>query len=170
MNLFGFKNNDNGASLLEVMIAMVVLTIGFLGVIALALVLTNNNVAAGKINTATAIAQAEVSQLNCLRVSGILQNFPKISPWTYTYTVDPTVSTPDKRNTVISCINLALSKGGPAPDAPSPKGLGITLPYTVTINFFNNPNPLSATLINAQVEVGWRDVGHHIIVMNDIIS
>ncbi len=166
MNLVDFKNNDNGASLLEVMIAMVVLAIGFLGVIALALVLTNNNAAAGKINTATAIAQAEVSQLNCLRTSGILQNFPQISPWTYTYTVNPTVSTPDKRNTVTSCITEALSKGGHAPDS----SLGVTIPYTVTINFFNNPNPFSSTLINAQIEVGWRDVGRHIIVMNDIIS
>ena len=53
--------NRNGASLLEVMIAMVILTVGFLGVMALAVALTNNNATAGKINTATAIAQAEVS-------------------------------------------------------------------------------------------------------------
>ena len=162
--------NRNGASLLEVMIAMVILTVGFLGVMALAVALTNNNATAGKINTATAIAQAEVSQLNCLGVSGIEQYFPQVNPWTYTYTVTPTVLTPDLRNTVTSCINSALAAGGPAPDSPAPTGLGVTLPYTVSINFSNNPNPTSTTVINAQVEVSWHDVGQHVIIMNDLIS
>lgn len=40
---------------------MVILAIGFLGVIALALVLTNNNAAAGKINTTTAILRRRKS-------------------------------------------------------------------------------------------------------------
>ncbi|MCL4429015.1 MAG: prepilin-type N-terminal cleavage/methylation domain-containing protein [Deltaproteobacteria bacterium] len=163
-------NNRNGASLLEVMIAMVILTVGFLGVMALAIALTNNNATAGKINTATAIAQAQVSQLNCLGVSGIEQYFPQVNPWTYTYTVNPTVLTPDLRNTVTSCINSALAAGGPAPDSPAPTGLGVTLPYTVSINFSNNPNPTSATVINAQVEVSWQDTTQHVIVMNDLIS
>lgn len=163
-------NNRNGASLLEVMIAMVILTVGFLGVMALAIALTNNNATAGKINTATAIAQAQVSQLNCLGVSGIEQYFPQVNPWTYTYTVTPTVLTPDLRNTVTSCINSALAAGGPAPDSPAPTGLGVTLPYTVSINFSNNPNPTSTTVINAQVEVSWHDVGQHVIIMNDLIS
>ena len=162
--------NRNGASLLEVMIAMVILTVGFLGVMALAVALTNNNATAGKINTATAIAQAEVSQLNCLGVGGIEQYFPQVNPWTYTYTVTPTVLTPDLRNTVTSCINSALAAGGPAPDSPAPTGLGVTLPYTVSINFSNNPNPTSTTVINAQVEVSWHDVGQHVIIMNDLIS
>ncbi len=162
--------NRNGASLLEVMIAMVILTVGFLGVMALAVALTNNNATAGKINTATAIAQAEVSQLNCLGVSGIEQYFPQVNPWTYTYTVNPTVLTPDARNSVTSCINSALTAGGPAPDSPAPAGLGVTLPYTVTINFSNNPNPASTTVINAQIEVGWQDMGQHVIEMNDLIS
>ena len=162
--------NRNGASLLEVMIAMVILTVGFLGVMALAVALTNNNATAGKINTATAIAHAEVSQLNCLGVSGIEQYFPQVNPWTYTYTVTPTVLTPDLRNTVTSCINSALAAGGPAPNSPAPTGLGVTLPYTVSINFSNNPNPTSTTVINAQVEVSWQDVGQHVIIMNDLIS
>jgi Flp pilus assembly protein TadG len=163
-------NNRSGASLLEVMIAMVILTVGFLGVMALSIALTNNNATAGKINTATTIAQAEVSQLNCLGAVGIQQYFPQINPWTYSYTVNPVVLTPDARNTVTSCINPALTAGGPAPDSPPPGGLGVTLPYTVTINFSNNPNPASTTVINAQVEVGWQDMGQHVIVMNDLIS
>ena len=164
------RNNRTGASLLEVMIAMVILTVGFLGVMALAVALTNNNATAGKINTATTIAQAQVSQLNCLGVGGIEQYFPQVNPWTYTYTVNPTVLTPDLRNTVTSCIDSALAAGGPAPDSPAPTGLGVTLPYTVSINFSNNPNPASTTVINAQVEVSWYDVGQHVIIMNDLIS
>jgi hypothetical protein len=162
--------NRNGASLLEVMIAMVILMVGFLGVMALSIALTNNNATAGKINTATAIAQAEVSQLSCLGVQGIEQYFPQVNPWTYTYTVNPTVLTPDKRNPVKLCINSVLAAGGLAPDSPAPIGLGVTLPYTVTINFSNNPNPSSTAVINAQVEVGWQDTGQHIIEMNDLIS
>ena len=164
--------NRTGASLLEVMIAMVILTVGFLGVMALAVALTDNNATAGKINTATTIAQAQVSQLNCLGVGGIEQYFPQVNPWTYTYTVNPTVLTPDTRNPVTLCINPALAAGvnEPAPDSLPPTGLGVTLPYTVTINFSSNPNPTSTTVINAQVEVSWQDTGQHVIEMNDLIS
>ena len=174
--------NRNGASLLEVMIAMVILTVGFLGVMALSVALTNNNATAGKINTATAIAQAEVSQLNCLGVTGItdpLKGFVPLLPGgtlpgTYTYIVTPTSINPntqkDTRNQVTLCINSALAAGGSAPDSPAPTGLGVTLPYTVSINFSNNPNPTSTNVINAQVEVSWHDVGQHVIIMNDLIS
>ncbi len=162
--------NINGASLLEVMIAMIILAIGFLGVMALAVALTNNNATASKVNTATTIAQSQVSQLNCLGVSGIQKDFPQINPWTYTYKVNPTVLTPDSRNTVKFCINPALAIGGPAPDSPSPTGLGVTLPYTVTINFSYNPNPTSMTVINAQIEVSWQDTQQHVIEMDDLIS
>ena len=175
--------NRNGASLLEVMIAMVILTFGFLGVMALAVALTNNNATAGKINTATAIAQAEVSQLNCLGVKGItdpLNGFVPLLPGgtlpgTYTYIVTPTIINPntqkDTRNQVALCINSALTFGSlVSPDSPAPTGLGVTLPYTVIINFSNNPNPTSTTVINAQVEVSWQDTGQHVIEMNDLIS
>ena len=173
MNKNIVKINNKGASLLEVMIAMVILTVGFLGVMALAVALTNNNATASKVNTATTIAQAQVSQLNCLGVAGIntsLTNWGIAIPGTYTYTVSPVVSNPDARNKVNTCINSALAVGGPAPDSPSPTGLGVTLPYTVTINFSNNPNPASTPVINAQVEVSWRDITDHVIVMNDLIS
>ncbi len=153
---------------------MVILTVGFLGVMALAVALTNNNATAGKINTATTIAQAQVSQLNCLGVTGVNNNLATWGiaalPGTYTYTVYPAVLIPDTRNQVTSCINQALAVGGPPPDSPSPTGLGVTLPYHVTIKFSNNPNPASTTVINAQVEVSWQDTGQHVIVMNDLIS
>ena len=175
MNKNIVKINNKGASLLEVMIAMVILTVGFLGVMALAVALTNNNATASKVNTATTIAQAQVSQLNCLGVAGINNNLATMwgiaaLPGTYTYTVSPVVSNPDVRNKVNTCINSALTVHGPAPDSPSPTGLGVTLPYTVTIKFSNNPNPASTTVINAQVEVSWQDIGQHVIVMNDLIS
>lgn len=165
--------NNKGASLLEVMIAMVILTVGFLGVMALAIALTNNNATAGKVNTATTIAQAEVSQLNCLGVLGIQNNLGvwgiAALPGTFNYTVSPTVN-PDTRNKVATCINPALAAGGPAPNSVPPSGLGVTLPYTVTVNLSYNPNPASTTVINAQVEVSWRDTSQHVIVMNDLIS
>ena len=174
MNKNIVKINNKGASLLEVMIAMVILTVGFLGVMALAIALTNNNATASKVNTATTIAQAQVSQLNCLGVTGINNNLATWGiaalPGIYTYTVSPVVSNPDARNKVNTCINSALAVSGPAPDSPSPTGLGVTLPYTVTINFSNNPNPASTTVINAQVEVSWKDITDHVIVMNDLIS
>ena len=169
--------NSNGAALLEVMIAMVILTVGFLGVMALSIALTNNNATAGKINTATTIAQAEVSQLNCLGVSGINNNLANWGiaalPGTYTYTVSPVVLNPDSRNSVTSCINPVLATGGPAPDT----GLGVTLPYTVTINLAYNS--ISPSLINAKVQVSWynvynvgnvgNNIGEHIITLYDTI-
>ena len=180
MNKNIVKINNKGASLLEVMIAMVILTVGFLGVMALAVALTNNNATAGKVNTATTIAQAQVSQLNCLGVTGIQNDFVPLLPGgtlpgTYKYIVTPTIINPntqkDTRNQVALCINSALTLGSSlAPDSPAPTGLGVTLPYTVTINFSNNPNQVSTPVINAQVEVSWRDITEHVIVMNDLIS
>lgn len=173
--------NRNGASLLEVMIAMVILTVGFLGVMALSIALTNNNATAGKINTATVIAQAEVSQLNCLGVTGINNNLTNwgISalPGTYTYTVSPVVLNPDSRNSVTSCINPVLAVGGAAPDSPASAGLGVTIPYIVTINLAYNS--ISPSLINAKVQVSWynaynvgnagNNIGEHIITLYDTI-
>ena len=169
--------NRSGASLLEVMIAMVILTVGFLGVMALAVALTNNNATAGKINTATAIAQAEVSQLNCLGVTGIQQYFPQVNPWTYTYTVTPTVINPntqkDTRNQVTACLSPALTAGSTI----APINLGVTLPYTVTINL--GYNSISPSLIDAEVQVSWynaynvgnagNNIGEHIITLYDTI-
>ena len=54
-------NNNAGESLLEVMIAMLILTFAFLGVMALSISLLDNNSLAGKTNFATNIAQMEVS-------------------------------------------------------------------------------------------------------------
>ena len=181
MKTFVSIKNSNGASLLEVMIAMVILTVGFLGVMALSIALTNNNATAGKINTATTIAQAEVSQLNCLGVSGINNNLANWGiaslPGTYTYTVSPVVLNPDSRNSVTSCINPALASGGPAPYSPAPTGLGITLLYTVTINLAYNS--ISPSLINAKVQVTWynaynvgnagNNIGEHMITLYDTI-
>lgn len=173
MKSFLWIKNDRGASLLEAMIAMVILLIGFLGVMALSVALTNDNASAGKINTATAIAQAEVSQLNCLGVAGIESNLTNWGitalPGTYTYTVSPILN-PDKRNTVTACINSALTQNGPSPNSSAATGLGVTLPYKVTISLSDNPNPSSTTVINAQVEVSWNDTTPHVIVMNDLIS
>ncbi|MHB8232536.1 MAG: type IV pilus modification PilV family protein [bacterium] len=177
MKINVLKNNCSGASLLEVMIAMVILTVGFLGVMALSIALTNNNATAGKINTATTIAQAEVSQLNCLGVSGIQQYFPQISPWTYTYIVTPTIINPntqkDTRNQVSQCLNPALTAGS----AIAPINLGVTLPYTVTVNLaYNSTSP---SLIDAEVQVSWYDaynagnvgnIGEHMIILYNTIG
>ena len=162
-----FIKNRNGASLLEVMIAMVILTVGFLGVMALAVALTNNNATASKVNTATTIAQAQVSQLNCLGAEGLI-NTNSLPPWwiavppgwKYKYTVSPVAPNSGTRNKETTC-------GGPATI-----GIGVTLPYTVTIHLFNNPNLPSTSVIkaiNAQVEVSWGDITKHVIVMNDLI-
>ena len=184
------KINQNGASLLEVMIAMVILAIGFLGVMALSVALTNDNATASKINTGPAIAQAQVSQLDCLGASGIQGKF--MTPcssgslkgctesasgpytyYTYAYTVNPFIlnQAADNRNSVASCINSALTVGGGGtyPDSSPLNSLGVTLPYSVKMIIYE-PVPGSATVINAQVAVSWRDITAHALVMNDTIS
>jgi len=181
------KNND-GASLLEVLIAMVILTVAFLGVMALSISLLNNNALATKINTAASIAQMQVSQLNCLGTTGVPSYF-NASPVAvagcsagdtcYEYEITPTVLNPvtntDTRTTVNACINPVLTKGSvyvPGELPPTPPniagGIGITVPYTVTITFA--PNPIQPAAINAQVNVSWQGVRQHVITMYDIIS
>lgn len=161
-------NNNAGESLLEVMIAMLILTFAFLGVMALSISLLDNNSLAGKTNFATNIAQMEVSQLNCLGVTNVTRDFGV--PSTYSYTVSPVILTPDTRNTIKACINPALAVGGPQPAGLlSAGGIGITNTYLVTITLAENPNPNTTGAVDATVDVSW-DSGHHVIVMDDIIA
>ncbi|MCL4497161.1 MAG: prepilin-type N-terminal cleavage/methylation domain-containing protein [Deltaproteobacteria bacterium] len=188
MNKNIVKINNKGASLLEVMIAMVILTVAFLGIMALSISLLNNNALSTKINTATSIAQAQVSQLNCLGTTNVPSSFtPSPLPVAacpagdtcYKYEITPTVLNPvtntDTRTNVTACINPVLAVSGdapgefpPTPANPGIGGIGITVPYTVTITLA--PNPTNPSAINAQVDVGWQDTGQHVITMYDIIS
>ena len=162
--------NSNGASLLEVMIAMVILTVAFLGVVALSTFLFKTNAQATNMNIATEIAQSEVSQLNCLGATVIKSNLTNWGitalPGTYTYTVSPTIQNPDARDPVPACIYPALAKGGPAPGGLPPLGLGITIPYTVSITFSSNPN--NSNLIDAAVTVSWNN-GQQAVNFYDVV-
>ena len=192
-------NRNDGASLLEVMIAMVILAIGFFGVMALSLALANNNATAGKINTATSIAQSQIDQLDCLGIGqsgqtgisgGILGNF--ISPcssgslkgctqsvtgttvvYTYTYTVPPIISgsSTDNRNSVPYCLNKALLAGQGSSSPAYPDSTPLTsLGVTLPYTVTVALTQPGSTTINAQVEVKWQDTSNHLIIMNDIIS
>ena len=158
--------NSNGASLLEVMIAMVILTVAFLGVVALSTFLFKTNAQATNMNIATEIAQSEVSQLNCMGASGITKYFIAPNYPIATYYVYPTVQNPDTRDPVPACIYPALAKGGPAPGGLPPLGLGITIPYTVSITFSSNPN--NSNLIDAAVTVSWNN-GQQAVNFYDVV-
>ncbi|MCL4542545.1 MAG: prepilin-type N-terminal cleavage/methylation domain-containing protein [Deltaproteobacteria bacterium] len=168
VNIF-FKVGNNGASLLEVMIAMVILAVGFLGVMALSTSLFQGNTEATNMNIATEIAQSEASQLNCLGVSGITGNFT--SPAYYpdaTYYVYPTIQSPDTRDPVTTCINPVLAAGGPVPASlPSSGGLGITTGYVVKIFFSTNPN--NSSLLDALVRVSWNN-GQQAVTFYDVVA
>jgi hypothetical protein len=176
-----FVKDKSGASLLEVMIAMVILTVGFLGVMALALALTNNNSTAGKINTATTIAQSQVSQLNYLGTSmgtaNIETNF--VPSDAYGSILLSTVC-PDNSPNGSACYEYEISPEYGVPNsALTNVNYGITLPYTVMFILYGNS--ISAGIINGTVEVCWQDGGlvcrldgggqniQHIIEMNDVI-
>lgn len=190
--------NTAGASLLEVMVAMVILAIGFLGVMALSLALTNNNATAGKINTATAIAQSQVNQLDCLGIGtsgatgingGIEENI--ISPcasgtlkgctqavsgtsvvYTYTYIIPPLISaaSTDDRNAIPYCINSAMiiGQGNASPVYPDSSPLK-NLGVTLPYTVKVSITQPASNSITAQVMVSWQDTAPHAIVMNDII-
>ena len=183
--------NRNGASLLEVMIAMVILTVGFLGVMALAVALTNNNATAGKINTATTIAQAEVSQLNYIgetegpaNLVAYFTNYLPSQVYGYSNGNTPlSTSCPSSFNGSI-CYEYEISPQD-APQSGSPAenvDNGVTLPYTVMFILNQNSSQTSSEVINAVVEVCWQDGGsacrldgggqyvQHVIEMNDVIS
>ena len=187
MKIFVSIKNSSGASLLEVMIAMVILTVGFLGVMALAIALTNNNATAGKINTATTIAQAEVSQLNYI---GETEGPANLEAYFTTYLPSPSygatqisANCPNSFNGSI-CYEYEISpqdapqSGSPAENADN----GVTLPYTVMFILNQNSSQTSSEVINAVVEVCWQDGGlvcrldgggqyaQHVIEMNDVIS
>ncbi|MGC8554842.1 MAG: type IV pilus modification PilV family protein [Candidatus Acidulodesulfobacterium sp.] len=187
MKTFISIKNNSGASLLEVMIAMVILTVGFLGVMALSVALTNNNATAGKINTATAIAQAEVSQLNYI---GETQGPANLEADFTSYLPSPSYGATQISTKCPSsfsggiCYEYEISPQD-APQAGSPAenvDNGVTLPYTVMFILNQNAAQTSSEVLNAVVEVCWQDGGlvcrldgggqyaQHLIVMNDVIS
>ena len=179
--------NRNGASLLEVMIAMVILTVGFLGVMALAVALTNNNATAGKINTATTIAQAQVSQLSYLAATkGVANIETNFTPSTSYGSTQISTKCPSNSPSGSVCYEYELNPEDVVPNTVPPPPLpltnvnyGITLPYTVM--FILNSIQSSTGTINSTVEVCWQDGGNvcmldgngqyvqHVITMNYII-
>ena len=162
MKICIFKDSNKGASLLEVLIAMVILAVGFLGVIALSTFLFKGNAQTTNMNIASEIAEMQMSQLNCLGATKALSPFPFTSSpiavaacpsgdTCYEYEITPTVLNPvtktDTRTNVTACINPVLTRGGPAPGSLPPGGLGITTTYYVKlVNNTTANQPVDATI------------------------
>ncbi len=165
---------SKGFSLVEVMVAIVILLVAFLGMIALSASLLNSNAQATNLNIATEIASMQVAQLDCLGVTGVA-SFSN----PYTYYIAPSVipdSSSDKRIgspnipgvASTACINPVLTYGGVVPSNLSTNGgLAITIPYTVAISFSTNPNNLSEA--DAVVRVSWNN-GLNSVTFYDTLS
>ena len=63
MNMFNTRNN-NGFTLMEVLVAMVILTVGLLGMAALITGIINSNKLSNRISTATVLAQDKMEGLS----------------------------------------------------------------------------------------------------------
>lgn len=156
------KRGAKGYSLVEVLVAMLVLLVAFLGMGALSADLFNYNAQATYLNVATEIGGMQVSQLDCLGTSG-LSGYSNL----YTYYIDPSItsgSPSDKRigSPAVSgsfptrCINPALTYDGVDPsDLSTRGGLAITTPYTVTVSM--KPDPNNSNEKEAIVTVSWND-------------
>lgn len=165
-------NNRNGASLLEVLIAMVLLTFVFLGIMGLSLSFINNNGNAQSVNEATEVAQMQTSQFNCLGAAGVQQylaNIGQTLPYSYQYDVSSTANS----NPITASITVGSTTFNPpcittSGNSASPVS-GLTQPFTVSVSLSQNP-ALQSSLLNAVIAVSWNALGTHELVFNEVLS
>ena len=70
MNMFNTRNN-NGFTLMEVLVAMVILSVGLLGMAALITGIINSNKLSNRISTATVLAQDKMEDIKRIGYSGM---------------------------------------------------------------------------------------------------
>ena len=70
MNMFNTRNNS-GFTLMEVLVAMVILTVGLLGTAALITGIINSNKLSNRISTATVLAQDKMEDIKRIGYSGM---------------------------------------------------------------------------------------------------
>lgn len=164
-----------GFSLIEILVATVILLASFLGMISLSASLLKSNAEATNLNIATEIASMQVAQLNCIGAANLILGAPygfgSILPTVaspYTYTVSPTITSPDNRSHVTTCINPVLTYGSPIPPSnlSTNNGLAITTSYVVKLSFTPGPQPGQE---NATVTVSWNN-GQNSVTLYDIVS
>jgi type II secretory pathway pseudopilin PulG len=155
MNGFNFTTDSRGASLIEVLISMIILTFVFMGIMALSLSFINGNAMASRTNQATNIAQMQASQLQCIDALNLGADYSAdISNGTpITYTVSQTQ-------------NGNVFNAGFAKCAMPASIEGINDDYTVNIYLYQNQN--MNTVINAKIEVSWNK-NANVILLNSII-
>lgn len=167
----GFLFNESGVSLLEVMVAMGIILVVFLAMVALSADLFKSNSQATNLNVATEIAGMQVAQFNCLIdvktvTPGSIGSYFSTHN-SSSYTINPS-SSPDNRSAVTACINPVLTQGGTTPSSlPENGGLGITIPYKVSMSFVTDPN--NSNEEDATVTVSW-DNGFHTVSFYDILG
>ncbi len=169
----GTRDNENGATLIEVIIAMVILTVFFFGIMGLSMSIIQNNGDAQHINQATQISQLQTSQFDCLGASGIQSYLTSISKWplpiwpnTYNYSYN--ISSTTNGDPIIAgsnwngpaCITLVNGSAQPV--------TGLTQPFAVSVSL--SQNSLSSTLINITTAISWNNEGIHQIVFNEVVS
>jgi len=78
--------NDSGFTLIEIMIAIFILTVGLLGVAGVAITVINGNAFSNKITTATALTQDKMEELRGTAYTSISDGGPETLESIYTRT------------------------------------------------------------------------------------
>jgi type II secretory pathway pseudopilin PulG len=157
MSKFNFITDDNGASLIEVLISMIILTFVFMGIMALSLSFINGNAMASRTNQATNIAQMQATQLQCidaqnLEKSSYQSNISNGTP--ITYAVNQTQNGNVFNKDFAACA-MPVSINGINDD------------YTVNVYLYPNQN--TSSIINAKIEVSWNK-NANVILLNSIVT
>ncbi|RZD19113.1 MAG: hypothetical protein EVG15_03135 [Candidatus Acididesulfobacter diazotrophicus] len=159
MNKFNFTKDNQGASLIEVLLSMLILMFVFMGIMALSLSFINGNAMASRTNQATNIGQMQASQLQCIGAFANLSavyagNIISGSPIIYTVTQTA-------NNNSFNSINGPLGQSCPMP-APIQ---GINDNYTVNVYFTKTATP---GVIGAKIEIYWNNEANE-ITLNSMI-
>ncbi|MHB1663875.1 MAG: type IV pilus modification PilV family protein [bacterium] len=160
MNSLLSLNNNKGASLIEVLISMLILTFVFMGIMALSLSFINGNAMASRTNQATNIGQMQIAQLQCIGANTLntdyAGNISSGSP--VTYTVTQTANNNSFNSLITNNLGQSQICSMPAPIQ------GVNDNYTVNIYLTPNAN----NMVNAKVEVYWNN-NFNEITLNTII-
>ncbi len=153
MNSLLSLNNNKGASLIEVLISMLILTFVFFGIMALSINFINSNALAARTNQATNIGVMQIAQLSCIGAQTLITNYPS----------NLKNNTPISYTVTSAANNNSFNTSAPLCAMPNPIN-GVNDNYIVNIYLTPNTN----NMVNAEVEIYWNN-NFNEITLNTII-
>ncbi len=101
-------NNNSGFTLMEVLVAMLILSVGLLGTAALITGIINSNKLSNRISTATVLAQDKIEEIKGLNYSSVVSETKAPMPSLYAHYEREVIVTPNSPSSGMKTVNVTV--------------------------------------------------------------